>query len=221
MLKYSPKKLSHYNATLWGITETTYLSKTIPKVIKLKKPTYTYPYIRKDEMLKFKENRYKQSISPKIILAGKRFFEAFYDENGEYVAGKTTYIIKKPKSVVDISMKVLLGILNSSLISFYISEVYATRGIDGGVDFNPDLVEDLPLPKLTDKQKNEIEELVNKIIPLYKKYYETNLKKEEEIYQESLNTMERRIDEIIALSFGLQFKKYENAIIPKRKKKKI
>jgi hypothetical protein len=208
-------------STLWGKTEMTYLTKTIPKTHKLKSPFYKYPIINKEALKEYKENRYKQSITPKIIFAGKRYFEAFYDKDGEYTAGKTTYIILKPNHEVEISMPALLGILNSKIISFYIQEVYATRGIDGGTDFTPELIGNLPLPKLSDEQKNEIENLVNKIIPLYIKYYNTDLKNEEDVYKNSINDLEDNIDKIVFRGFGLSYEKYKDKITAKRKNRKI
>jgi hypothetical protein len=208
-------------STLWGKTEMTYLTKEIPKTHKLKSPFYTYPIINKEALKEYKENRYKQSITPKIIFAGKRYFEAFWDKNGEYTAGKTTYIILKPDHEVEISMPVLLGILNSKIISFYIQEVYATRGIDGGTDFTPELIGNLPLPKLSNTQKDKIENLVNKIIPLYIKYYNTDLKNEEDVYKNSINDLEDNIDEIVFQGFGLSYEKYKDKITAKRKSRKI
>ena len=115
---------------LWGNKTTSYL--------KLK---FDYPIVIKDELNKILPKRFEQSLSPKIIITGMRYFECFYDISGEYIAGKSTIIIKG-NNLYD-----LLGILNSKLISFYIKQSYSALGIDGGINFSKDLVFDLPLPK--------------------------------------------------------------------------
>lgn len=50
--------------------------------------------------------------------------------NGDYVAGKSTIIIRNVKE--NITFKSLLAILNSSRIGFYIRESYSATGIGGG-----------------------------------------------------------------------------------------
>lgn len=114
---------------LWGNKVTSYL--------KLK---FNNPIVRKEDLKMLLPKRYEQSISPKIIITGMRYFECFYDAKGEYIAGKSTIIIKGD------DLYSILGILNSKLISFYIKESYSALGIDGGINFSKDLVLDLPLP---------------------------------------------------------------------------
>lgn len=115
---------------LWGNKVTSYL--------KLK---FNNPIVRKEDLKSLLPKRYEQSITPKIIITGMRYFECFYDVLGEYIAGKSTIIIKG-ENLYD-----LLGILNSKLIAFYIKQSYSALGIDGGINFSKDLVLDLPLPK--------------------------------------------------------------------------
>lgn len=115
--------------SLWGDKITSYL--------KLK---FSNPVVKREELKSILPKRYEQTISPKIIITGMRYFECFYDVYGEYVAGKSTIIIRG-ENLGDI-----LGILNSKLMSFYIKESYSALGIDGGINFSKGLVFDLPLP---------------------------------------------------------------------------
>lgn len=91
-----------------------------------------------------------------------RYFECFYDYNGSCVAGKSTIILLNPKE--EKYFKILLGILNSKLISFFIRGSYSTLGIDGGINFSRDMVEGLPLPSSIKSGGNQIISLVDKII---------------------------------------------------------
>ena len=83
-----------------------------------------------------------------------RYFECFYDMFGNYVAGKSTIILLNPKN--NQLFKVLLGILNSKLISFYIRGSYSTLGIGGGINFSRDMVESLPMPILSGNENSII-----------------------------------------------------------------
>lgn len=90
-----------------------------------------------------------------------RYFECFYDATGDYVAGKSTIILLNPRETH--YFKVLLGILNSKLITFFIRESYSTLGIGGGINFSRDMVEGLPMPIFSDKS-NKIISLVDIIL---------------------------------------------------------
>ncbi len=76
-----------------------------------------------------------------------RYFECYYDIDGSYIAGKSTIILLNPKD--NYLFKVLLGVLNSKLITFYIRGAYSTLGIGGGINFSRDMVEGLPIPTLS------------------------------------------------------------------------
>lgn len=121
---------------LWGITETAYL-----------KHRYRYPSITKKSFASVFPRRVRQANAPKIIISGMRYFECFFDEKGEYIAGKSTIILLEPKQ--QIFFKILLAILNSKLISFYIKQSYSTLGIGGGINFTKDMVASLPIPKIS------------------------------------------------------------------------
>lgn len=116
----------------WGIKTTSYLKKK-----------YQYPIIRKDKFKKLFPKRYVQQNCSKLLISGMRHFEVFYDQHGEYILGKSAILLKDfdPSNAFS-----LLAILNSSLISFYLKESYSTLGIDGGINFSVDMVENIPLP---------------------------------------------------------------------------
>lgn len=132
---------------LWGCQLTAYL-----------KNKYLYPTIDRTAFAKLFPKRLRQAESPKIVISGMRYFECFYDEFGDYIAGKSTIILlnAKNKNVY----KVLLAILNSKLISFYIKQSFSTLGIGGGINFSKDMVAALPMPNFANKT-DVITELVD------------------------------------------------------------
>jgi hypothetical protein len=92
--------------------------------------------------------RYIQSKSPKIIIAGmSSIIEAYLDIKGEYLGGKsTTIIIDNPKK-----LKFLIGVLNSTLISFYINKVYNSLKMAGGyLNIGTEVIKAIPLPPRID-----------------------------------------------------------------------
>jgi hypothetical protein len=99
--------------------------------------------------------RYIQSKSPKIIIAGmSSIIEAYLDIKGEYLGGKsTTIIIDNPKK-----LKFLIGVLNSTLISFYINKVYNSLKMSGGyLNIGTEVIKAIPLPPKIDLDLFEAE----------------------------------------------------------------
>ena len=157
---------------LWGKKNTTYLKKK-----------YLFPVIQKNVFSKKFPRRYKQMNTKKIIISGMRHFECVLDTKANIIAGKSTVLLKSNNNL---DYKVILGILNSKLISFYIKESFGSSGIDGGINFTADLVENLPFPKLSRKNKKEIENLVDKI-----------LKKKKDNPEADVGELGREIDEMV------------------------
>lgn len=120
----------------WGQAKTAYL-----------KNKFDCPHVNKKEFHRLFPRRVRQVESSKLILSGMRNFEAFYDRNAQYVAGKSTIIIL-PLPQKEEMLAVLLGLLNSRLMKFYIYQSYSTLGIGGGINFSKDMVASLPLPEL-------------------------------------------------------------------------
>lgn len=123
-------------STLWGIKKTAYI-----------KNKYKYPFVDEEGFQEAMPNRFQQSKSKKIIIKGIRHFESFLDFNGEYVAGKSTIIIKDEEE--NFPLELLMCFLNSNVINFYIKEAYSALGIDGGINFTSPLVKKLPLIRPT------------------------------------------------------------------------
>jgi len=165
--------------SLWGNKTTSYIKKK-----------YKFPFINKNTFQELMPNRFQQSNSKKIIIAGIRYFECFFDSLGEYVAGKSTIIIRNPRDGVTFDS--LLAILNSKLINFYLRESYSATGIDGGVNFTTKMIENIPFPKVSGNEMN-FKKLSNSIIQITKDDdYLDNPDK-----QSKVKKLEKEIDELV------------------------
>jgi hypothetical protein len=136
---------------LWGIKITTYL-----------KSKYKRPAINKQKFKQLFARRFNQTKQQKLIISGMRHFESFFDNEGKYIAGKSTEILINKSGL---NLKVALAIFNTRLIRFFIKQNYNVLGIDGGINFTTDLIESLPFPSFdtTDKEKDIIK-LVDNIV---------------------------------------------------------
>lgn len=140
--------------TLWGRKPTTYLNEK-----------YKAPGIPKKLLKSRFLRRYEQTVKQKLIFSGMRHFEVFYDDGGVYLAGKSTAI------AYDISQRLplfyLLGILNSRLVKFFFKEAYGALGMDGGINFSPKNISQIPVPeyggKISEKIDSLVKEVTNKI----------------------------------------------------------
>ena len=135
----------------WGRREMTYL-----------KDKYLYPSVsRKVFETEFKNSYYFKSVKPKILIKGLTLLDACIDELGEIIPGKSTLVItSKDKE----KLKIALGLINSKLFIFYIKEKYSSSSYNQGINFTKDMINQMPLPNLSNSQKAEIENLVEQIL---------------------------------------------------------
>ncbi|MCG9114358.1 Eco57I restriction-modification methylase domain-containing protein [Laribacter hongkongensis] len=136
---------------LWGERETRYLKKR-----------FVQPVLKQSQLERRFPKRFNQARQPKLILSGMRNFEAFLDEHGEFVAGKSSVIVIPKNS--RLSLLTCLGLLNSRLIRFFLQESYGALGIDGGISFSGNIVESLPLPSGFSGNLPRIDELVRELL---------------------------------------------------------
>jgi hypothetical protein len=136
--------------SLWGLKNTSYL-----------KEKYQYPLAKYSDLKSYFPRRLVQIESPKLIITGMRYLECYFDELGEYMAGKSTIIIKEIKHN---NFLLFCALLNSKLISFYIKQSYSTLGIDGGVNFTKDIIEGVPIPNINKHFNQEVSKICKEII---------------------------------------------------------
>jgi len=171
--------------SLWGEKQTTYL-----------RSKYVRPMISKDIFKDKFPKRFIQMSRSKLIISGMRHFESFLDQHGEYIAGKSTEILVQK---TDYSLNLILGLLNSSLIRFYIKEVYGVLGIDGGINFTTDLINELPSPNIVAIKNSGIESLVNNI----HKVTENNEYFKDSYKQTQVKEYKNQIDQVVYKLYGL------------------
>lgn len=144
---------------------------------------------------------------PKIIvqyirkLSLPRRIVAAYDGEGIYYPlNNYSYITQKDE---EISLKFVLGIINSSLMNFY----FANKFIDYNI--KPTYLQQLPIRVIDKKDKNSINRynqiilLVDLILELNKKYQDTKLEQEKEILIRQIETADDAIDKLVYDHYGL------------------
>ena len=128
--------------------------------------------------------------TPKVIISGMRHFECALDPGGGIVAGKSTIILKGKNSA---DIKMILTLLNSNLISFFIKEAFGVLGIGGGINFTAQLVENLPLPNIDNEGQKKLRGLADAILKIVERKNWLNKPSE----QAKVREYENQIDEMV------------------------
>ena len=152
------------------------------------------PVVNSEEFARKFPKRVRQVKAHKIILSGMRFFEGYFDKFGEYIAGKSTIVLLN--ATKEDYFTLLLGLLNSRLMAFYIKQSFSALGIGGGINFSNDMVADLPIPDLDCCM--EIAPLVNSI-----------LESKQASVDSDTTRIEKEIDRVIYGFYGLTKKEIE------------
>lgn len=109
----------------------------------------------------------RRAASPKIVIKGLTLLDGAIDLDGSYVPGKTTLVICTNDVLL---LKYIAGIVNSRIASFYVKQKYASASYNGGVNFTPDMINSIPVPK--GMKKAVIASLVDRILTGRSKYVE-------------------------------------------------
>jgi hypothetical protein len=135
----------------WGKREMTYL-----------RNKYLFPVVNKNEFIKIFNDTYKKRVfSPKIVIKGLTLLEACIDLEGLIIPAKTTLVV----NAKDIStLKLLLAIINSKLASFYLKEKYPSYTYNQGINFTKDMINSIPIPKISNEQQKLFVTLVDQIL---------------------------------------------------------
>jgi hypothetical protein len=105
---------------LWGKKPLRYLGQS-----------YLYPGIAMSRCNDLPPKRYQQAQQCKIIVAGMtQRLECAFDPMGCILAGKSTSIVWVEEGAID--LRYLLGLLNSSLLSFYFNHSFHGNQLQGG-----------------------------------------------------------------------------------------
>ncbi|MBV9962469.1 MAG: N-6 DNA methylase, partial [Parafilimonas sp.] len=126
-----------------------------------------------------KINAYENDFLPKILMKKICFnLECNIDLNGDINPINTVYVIQP---IEKISIKYLLGIFNSTLLTFYARKKYLTTGMRGGyIELRVFEVEKLPI-KLFDAAKTKtMINLVETMLQLNQQLQQTTLPQQQE-----------------------------------------
>lgn len=118
-------------APRWGYQEMKYL-----------KDKYLYPVVDKAQFLEYFPNSYgEKSLKRKIIIKGLTLLDACIDLKGEIIPGKSTMMIPASEE----TLYLLMGIINSKIMIFYVKQKYASSSYNGGINFTKDMINNLPI----------------------------------------------------------------------------
>ena len=142
--KYIPK---------WGKKEMKYLGEK-----------YLFPMVIKEDFLSGFTNSYaKKSNLPKIIIKGLTLLDGFIDTDASFIAGKSTLVITSE----DVNQLYFpLALVNSKLWLFYIKEKYRGSSYNTGINFNKNMINEMPMPFFNSEIVNTLNKLIKSIISL-------------------------------------------------------
>ena len=153
---------------------------------------YLRPVIMQNEFFKNFNKAYSQkTFRPKIIMKGLNLLDAFLDNDGSTIPGKTTLIITNKRNNQD-ELKFMLALINSSLMSYYIREKYSASSYNQGITFTKAMINNMPLPNVNSSMLKNIISAVDRILTARTINPQTDTK-----------ALERDIDQLVYQLYGL------------------
>jgi hypothetical protein len=123
---------------------------------------YARPVVNRRRFLELFPKSYgKKSIQKKVILKGLNLLDACLDADGNVIPGIPTLLIVSENAE---TLKFLLAIVNCSVAFFYIKEKYPASSYNQGTTFTKEMLNDLPIPKITMRDRNTLVANVDRII---------------------------------------------------------
>ena len=128
--------------------------------------------MKKDDIRELLPKRAEQAKTPKIIIGGmNKRLECFLDSKGEYLAGKSTVIVTKSQ----IPNEILLGLLNSKLLSFCYKNMSQALSLAGGfMRVGPPQIRLLPIKTPSPNTSKLIKEYVDELTDLNQKLFKVD-----------------------------------------------
>ena len=172
----------------WGIQPMVYLG-----------DKYLHPVVKRVDFFKNFKNAYsKKTLRPKIIIKGLNLLDAFLDDDGIAIPGKTTLVINN-KNDSKGELKFLLALINSSMVFYYIKEKYSASSYNQGVSFTKEMINNIPFPKVETDIYKRIIVTIDCILSLTQSddYIQTKVK------QAQVKEYEKQIDQMVYQLYGL------------------
>ena len=113
-----------------------------------------FPVVKKQTFIsKFSKTYVERVNSKKIIIKGMTLLDACLDNFAKVVPAKSTLVVM---SESERTLKLLLAFINSDIMAFYIKEKYSSFSYNGGITFTKDMINSLPIKKITKDKEEEI-----------------------------------------------------------------
>lgn len=173
---------------LWGKQKTQYL-----------KSSFLKPVLQDEDLQAVNPQRLKQANSEKIIIGGMtKELERAYDR-GEFLAGKSTTIILND-SQNRLSLKAVLALLNSTLVSFWYKCYFSSLALAGGyLRISQTEIRQIPIPEVPKSLQNTLSNIVETILLITAdEDYLQNLLKQAKVKEH-----ETQIDKLVYDLYGL------------------
>ena len=139
---------------LWGQRKTRYI-----------KGIFDKPIIMEDDLRSVSLRRLEQARTSKIMIGGmSKDLECAYDD-GDFLAGKSTIIILEDPSN-KIPLKVLLALLNSTLISFWYRHFFGSSVLGTSLQIGRKSVSQIPIVHVSRTAQGKLTNLVDNILAI-------------------------------------------------------
>jgi hypothetical protein len=181
--------------SLWGTKECRYLGKS-----------FLHPVVSTAQVSKLPVKRRAQADSPKIIIAGMtKVLECYPDVKGEYLAGKSTSIVRS-----NLDIRYLAALLNSRLMSFYYDTVFGGNKLSGGyLRIGPPQLAALPIcvPDINTAHDranyDRVVMVVDSMLVLHKQLASAQTPHDQESLKRQIDATDRQIDKLVYELYGL------------------
>lgn len=153
------------------------------------KASYNAPVILDTDLRAISIKRFQQAAASKIIIGGMtKELECALDSAGQYLAGKSTTIVMDDDPE---NLRFLLGILNSTVVTFWYRHYYKSLSLAGGyLRINQGEIRTIPVPAPTPTRKREIVAIVDQILEAKRRHSSTA-------------NLEKKLDDAVFTLYGL------------------
>lgn len=121
-----------------------------------------YPVVLKQEFENtFGKTYIQRARRKKLVMKGLNLLDVCLDDKAEFIPGKTMLVICSEDIAL---LKVLLVILNSKLIFWYLRIKYSSSSYCGGLTFTKDMINFIPIPELSSKAYDSLIKLATEAV---------------------------------------------------------
>jgi hypothetical protein len=147
----------------------------------------------------------------KILTPFNAFHSSFsFDDDGDFIfsAGVSGAYGVLLKGKINIDYKYLLGILDSSLLEKYL-KIISTALRGSYYSFENKYIKQLPIRTIDfsnpaeKAQHDKLVALVDNMLELQKKYHETRMERDKELYERQIKIVDAQIDRLVYDLYGL------------------